>query len=303
MRQKPIPRVLDIPTPLPYNTPRHTRVNASTKPHRNQPAVRILLTNDDGINAPGLAALRKAAQQLGEVAVVAPDTERSGVAHSITLAQPLRIRRVYHGGEFFGFGINGAPADCVKLACREILDALPDLLLSGINLGANAAINVLYSGTVAAAIEGAMLRVPSVAFSLAEIERPDFDEAAGVALAVLRRVLDHQFPPATVLNVNIPGLPGSRLRGVRVTHQSLTSYRELYERRVDPWGRPYFWITAELARDFEREPHSDLWALAQGYVSVTPLHYDLTNYEAMAELERRLAGQWPWSGDKKNNDG
>ncbi|MBM4037861.1 MAG: 5'/3'-nucleotidase SurE [Planctomycetes bacterium] len=255
--------------------------------------MRILLTNDDGINAPGLAALRKAVSDLGDVTVVAPDTERSGVAHSITLAQPLRIRRIYHGDEFFGFGINGAPADCVKLACREILPALPELLLSGMNLGANVAINVLYSGTVAAAIEGAMLSIPSVAFSLAETERPDFDEAARIAREVLALILADGVPERTVLNVNIPGIPRAALKGIRVTHQSRTAYHELYEKRVDPWGREYFWITGEMTRDFEREPDSDLRALKDGYVSVTPVHFDVTHYGAIPALRARLTREWP----------
>jgi 5'-nucleotidase len=255
-------------------------------------AVKILLTNDDGINAQGLAALRRAVADLGEVAVVAPDMERSGVAHSITLAQPLRIRKVYHGDEFFGHGINGAPADCVKLACREILPSLPDLLLSGINLGANVAINVLYSGTVAAAIEGAMLGVPSIAFSLGETEKPDFDEAARLAREVLEHILSEGVPPHTLLNVNIPGLPRSALKGMRVTHQSRTSYHVLYEKRVDPWGRAYFWITGQMTREFEQEPDSDLRALFDGYISITPLHYDLTHYEAVPALRARLAAEW-----------
>jgi len=254
--------------------------------------VHILLTNDDGINAPGIAALRRAVATLGDATVVAPDVERSGVAHSITIVQPLRIRRIYHGDELYGYGINGAPADCVKLACSEILDAPPDLVLSGINLGANAAVNILYSGTVAAAMEGAMLGIPSVAFSLAETEKPDFEEAARIARRVLDGILANGFPPHTLLNVNIPRCPASDIRGIRVTHQSRSAYNELYEKRVDPWGRTYFWITGELARDFEQEPDSDLRALAEGYVSVTPLHFDLTRYDAIALLRTRLADEW-----------
>jgi len=254
--------------------------------------VRILLTNDDGIHAQGLAALHGALGDLGEVTVVAPDMERSGVAHSITLAQPLRIREVYHGEQFFGYAVNGVPADCVKLACREILREAPDLLLSGINLGPNAAINVLYSGTVAAAIEGAMLGIPSIAFSLAEVEQPDFREASLVARELLGRHLADGLEPRALLNVNIPGLPRSRIKGVRVTHQSRTSYRELYEKRVDPWGRTYYWITGELNRDFEQEPDSDLRALHDGYVSITPLQYDLTDYRAIPALRERLAAVW-----------
>ena len=254
--------------------------------------VRILLTNDDGINAQGLEALRRAVAGLGDATVVAPDMERSGVAHSITLAVPLRIRKVYHAEQFFGYGINGAPADCVKLACREILGEMPELLLSGINLGWNAAINVLYSGTVAAAVEGAMLGMPSVAFSLGETERPDFEEAGRLAREVLDRVLADGLAPRMLLNVNIPGLPRSRIRGVRVTHQSRTAYRELYEKRTDPWGRNYYWITGELARDFEQEPDSDLRALHDGYISITPLQYDLTNYAAIPAFRSRLAAEW-----------
>jgi len=258
--------------------------------------VRILLTNDDGINAPGLSALRGAVAGLGDTTVVAPDTERSGVAHSITLAQPLRIRRICHGDRFFGYGINGAPADCVKLACREILGQPPELLLSGINLGSNAAINVLYSGTVAAAIEGALLGIPSVAFSLAETEQPDFEEAARVAREVLDRLLADGLAPRTLLNVNVPGLPRSRIRGIRVTHQSRTHYQELYEKRTDPWGRSYYWITAGMTRDFEQEADGDLRAILDGFVSVTPLQYDLTNYAALPALGARLAAEWAEDG-------
>ena len=262
--------------------------------------MRILLTNDDGIHAPGLAALREAVAGLGETTVVAPDIERSGVAHSITLAHPLRIRRVSHGDEPFGYGINGAPADCVKLACDQILGGKPDLLLSGINLGPNAAINILYSGTVAAAIEGAVLGIPSVALSLAEYDEPDFDEAAAVARELVERLCAGELDPSVVLNVNIPGLARTQIRGVRVTHQSRTGYDDYYEKRVDPWGRAYYWITGELQRHFEQEPDSDLRALREGYVSITPLHYDLTQYEAIPGLRDRLAAEWGEAGGTRD---
>ena len=254
--------------------------------------MRILVTNDDGINAQGLAALSRAAAALGDVAVVAPDMERSGVAHSISLAQPLRLRKVHHGERFFGHAVSGSPVDCVKIACSEVLDGPPDLLLSGINLGSNAAINVLYSGTVAAAIEGAMLGIPSCAFSLDEVEQPDFDEAALVVHALLERLLECPLEPHTLLNVNLPGLPRSRIQGVRVTHQSRTGYHEFYQERRDPWNRRYYWIAGELKRDYENEPDSDLRALQEGYVSVSPLHYDLTHYPSIPALRNRLAAQW-----------
>ena len=254
--------------------------------------MRILLTNDDGIHAPGLAALREAAAGLGDVTVVAPDIERSGVAHSITLAHPLRIRKVSRGGELLGYGVNGAPADCVKLGCDQVLGGRPDLLLSGIILGPNAAFYILYSGTVAGAIEGAVLGIPSVALSLAEVDEPDFAEAAAIARDLVGRLPGDGLDPRTVLNVNIPGLPRTQIRGVRVTHQSRTGYDDYYEKRTDPWGRDYYWITGELQRDFEREPDSDLRALRDGYVSITPLHFDLTHYEAIAALRERLAVEW-----------
>lgn len=280
---------------LPYNTGRgggRKHWGRGTENGR----VRILLTNDDGIHAPGLAALREAAAGLGETTVVAPDIESSGVAHSITLAQPLRIRKVHRGDDFFGYGVNGAPADCVKLGCDQILGGKPDLLLSGINLGPNAAINVLYSGTVAAAIEGAVLGIPSVALSLAAFDEPDFAEASTVARELLERLCANGLDPATVLNVNIPGLPRDAIKGVRVTHQSRTGYDDYYEKRVDPWGRAYYWITGELQRHFEQEPDSDLRALHDGYVSITPLHFDLTRYEAVAPLRERLAAEWAEEG-------
>ncbi len=254
--------------------------------------MRILLTNDDGVKAQGLGAAADVLADLGQVTLVAPDMERSGVAHSISLAQPLRIRRVYHGEAFFGYAVSGSPVDCVKLACSEVLDAPPDLLVSGINLGPNAAINVLYSGTVAAAIEGAMLGIPAVAFSLDETERPDFDEAALVARQVLQSVLQDGVPEHTLLNVNIPGIPRSQIKGIRVTHQSRTGYGEMYEKRQDPWKRSYYWITGQLNRDYEQEPESDLRALRSGYVSVTPLHYDLTCYDAMPALREHLTAEW-----------
>ena len=254
--------------------------------------MRILLTNDDGIHAPGLAALRDAVAGLGEATVVAPDIERSGVAHSITLAHPLRIRKVYRDGQLFGYGVNGAPADCVKLGCDRILSGKPDLLLSGINLGPNVAINILYSGTVAGAMEGAVLGIPSVAVSLANVENPNFADAAAVTRDLLGHLLDGELDPRTVLNVNIPPVPRAQIKGVRVTHQSRTGYDDYYERRVDPWGREYYWITGELQRHFEQEPDSDLRALRDGYVSITPLHFDLTQYEAIAALRERLAAEW-----------
>ena len=169
--------------------------------------MRILLTNDDGIYAPGIAALRKGLSGLGEVAIVAPDGERSAIAHSITLNSPLRVGEVYVGEEFLGFAVDGSPADCVKIAVSEILDDEPDIVVSGINPGTNAGINVLYSGTVAAALEGAILGITSVAVSMELTQKPDFDGAVGLAVKVIGQLIDRKPPKGSIFNISIPALP------------------------------------------------------------------------------------------------
>jgi 5'-nucleotidase len=253
--------------------------------------VRILLTNDDGVYAPGLRALRLELQKLGDVTVVAPATEQSAVGHSITLLAPLVVQEVLdEQNRFMGWAVEGRPADCVKLALLELLPEPPDLVVSGLNAGSNAGINVLYSGTVAAAIEGAFFRRPSIAVSL-EYTKPkplDFPRAADLARRVIEQILAHRPGPGTLFNVNIPSLERGPVRGVRVLPQNVAPYVEAYDRRTDPRGRVYFWNKPDFCCP-EPHPDTDVTALAEGYVTVTPLQFDLTH----AEMLRQMDG-WRW---------
>jgi 5'-nucleotidase len=252
--------------------------------------VRILLTNDDGIYAPGLRALRTELQKVGEVLVVAPATEQSAVGHSITLLTPLLVQEVLdEQGQFLGWAVEGRPADCVKLALLELLPDPPDVIISGLNAGSNAGINVLYSGTVAAAIEGAFFQRTSIAVSL-EYTRPklDFPRAAGYARRVIEQLIAQKPPAGSLFNVNIPSLDKGPIRGVRTVPQNVAPYVEKYDRRVDPRGRVYFWSAPGLHCP-DPHPDTDVTALAEGYITVTPLQFNLTQ---RALLEQ--AQTWKW---------
>jgi len=244
--------------------------------------MRILVTNDDGIMAPGLLALRRALADLGRVDVVAPTTPQSAVGHSITLTDPIRAHRVDLGDGIVGQGVEGSPADCVKLAVLELLDEPPDLVASGVNLGANVGINILYSGTVAAAVEGAFFGVPSVAVSIEDSDSPEFDGAAGIARRLVDQWLARDGGRATLLNVNVPDLARGGPKGVRVAGQSLKGWREGWQRRTDPRGRTYYWMVGDPAH--EQGADSDAAALAGGYVTVTPLRFDLTDHHRLEEV-------------------
>ncbi len=250
--------------------------------------LRILLTNDDGIHAPGLRALSQALKPEHEVQVVAPEVEVSAVGHAITLATPLRVRMVHRDGDFFGYAVNGTPADCVKIALQEILPQPPDAILSGINLGANVGVNVLYSGTVSAATEGAFLGIPSAAVSLDTRREADFEHAARFARALVPFLTARSVGPGVALNVNVPALPPERIRGVRITRQGTARFEERYERRTDPRGNVYYWLAGEkfVANG---QPDTDAEALGSHYISITPIHFDLT-CEAALEGLRSAAG-------------
>lgn len=250
----------------------------------------ILLTNDDGIHAEGLRYLRRAASELGEVAIVAPETERSAVGHAINLYDPIKVRELSRNGDFYGYGIGGTPADAVKLAVRSLLPRRPDLVLSGINNGANLGINVLYSGTVSAATEGAILGIPSMAFSLAQKKDPPFQWALPHILHLARKVLDFGLPQGLALNVNIPALPPEEIRGYRITKQSTLGFRDNFERREDPRGNVYYWMAAEAPPD-DRNESADIKSVGDGYVSITPLFYDLTAHSHMVELSDFVEGR------------
>jgi 5'-nucleotidase len=252
--------------------------------------LRILLTNDDGVYAPGLRALRGELLRLGDVTVVAPATEQSAVGHSITLLNPLLIQEIAdENGKAMGWAVEGRPADCVKLALMELLPEKPELIVSGLNAGSNAGINVLYSGTVAAAIEGAFYQHTSIAISL-EYTKPklDFARAAAIARRVVEQMLALGLPPGSLFNVNIPSLDKGPIKGIRTVPQNVVPYEERFDRRVDPRGRVYFWTSSRLHCP-DPHPDSDVTALAEGYITVTPLQFNLTH----RGLLERMA-YWKW---------
>ena len=245
--------------------------------------MRILVTNDDGIMAPGLLALRRAMAQLGDVTVVAPTTPQSAVAHSITLMDPIRVHRVSLGDGAVGYGVEGRPADCVKLALLELMPERPDLVASGVNLGVNAGINVLYSGTVAAAVEGAFFGVPAVAVSIEDSDAADFDGAAHIARRLVDQLLARAAGRPILFNINVPDLSKGPPAGVRVVTQSLKGWREGWEKRTDPRGRTYYWMIGDLEPE-DVGIDSDVAALADRYVTITPLRFDLTDHARMKEM-------------------
>ncbi|MBN1893634.1 5'/3'-nucleotidase SurE [bacterium] len=243
----------------------------------------ILLTNDDGIAAAGIEALFHELNKVGEVAVVAPRNEMSAAGHAITLSDPLRVSEYRKGPEFFGHAVNGTPADCVKIAYWAVLKRKPDLVASGINLGSNTGINTIYSGTVSAATEGAILDIPSFAISLGTYEKPDFRFAARFGRKVAAHLLEKGLPRGIYLNVNVPPCPEDQIKGVSITRQGQAVYKEEFDRRKDPHGRTYYWLTGQKVNP-EQEIEVDDGALAAKMVSVTPLHFDLTQYAFLEEL-------------------
>jgi 5'-nucleotidase len=250
----------------------------------------ILLTNDDGVFAPGLRALHKELLRLGEVTVVAPAVEQSGVAHAITLLTPLVVKQVDNeDGATLGWMVEGSPADSVKLAICELMPRPPDLIISGINSGSNAGINVLYSGTVAAAVEGAFFKITSIAVSLELSEHFDYPYAAQCAVRVIERILLNQPSSGSLFNVNLPAHSRGEPKGVRVVPMGLGRYGEGFERREDPRGRTYYWMTYN-PQDHLNGPETDVSSLCEGYITVTPLHFDLTCYAALSEMDR-----WKWT--------
>ena len=252
--------------------------------------MRILLSNDDGILAPGLAAIRAALVELGEVDVVAPDSPQSAAAHGITVPGPVVARRVHVPERFSGWAVEGRPADCVKLAIRELLTAPPDLVVSGINDGANVSINVLYSGTVAAAAEGALLGFPAVAVSLKQGVARDFNKAARVALPLIRQLLEHGLAPGELVNINIPDLSAGAPKGVRVVPMATRMMNDGFVKHTAPDGRDYYWLTADSFASAAGAAEGDLDAIEEGYVAVTPLQFDLTRYELLEGLRQV---DWP----------
>ncbi len=245
----------------------------------------ILLVNDDGIYAQGLSTLVKKLGEKYEVVIVAPDREQSAVGHAITLANPVRIHKVHQDGDFFGYAVSGTPADCVKLAIRVIMKRPPDLLISGINQGANVGASLIYSGTVSAATEGTMMLIPSIAVSL-DTHRADadFETAAKISRQVAEKVLECGLPEGVFLNVNVPHLPEDKIKGFKITHQATTYFDDFFERRIDPQGKTYYWMSGTMV-EIDGGEDSDIAALRDGYVSITPCRYDLTAKEPVSILK------------------
>jgi 5'-nucleotidase len=239
----------------------------------------ILVSNDDGITAPGIRALTRALTEVAKVTVVAPDRERSATGHAITVHHPLRVRPVK---DFYGadaFSVDGTPADCVKIALEALPIERPDLVIAGVNRGANLGTDVLYSGTVSAAIEGAILGFPAIAVSLADYREDGYEAAANFAAYLASTWHRQNLPPDTLLNVNWPkGTP----KDIKITSLGKRRYMNTFEKRHDPWGREYFWMSGEVVADPDEK--SDVWAVKNGYVSLTPIHFDLTNYPLLSHV-------------------
>jgi 5'-nucleotidase len=254
--------------------------------------VRILLTNDDGIYAPGLAAMQRELCRLGEVFVVAPATEQSGVAHSITYSTPLIVKEVFHDERYpggkrqrWGWAVHGSPADCVKIGVAEFCPQPPELVVSGINSGLNAGINVLYSGTVAAAIEGAFFGITSIAVSLEFAEHARFDRAARLAAAIIEQILAKKGPGPQLFNMNIPTAALAGPVKVCSVPMNVTRCDDSFQKRKDPRGRDYYWLTGGPAPSAAAH-ETDLSALAKGFITLTPLDYDLSQQAVLAEMEQ-----------------
>jgi 5'-nucleotidase len=245
----------------------------------------ILVTNDDSVNAKGIQSLVEIASKHGRVVVVAPDKPQSGMGHAITLNDPIRLTPVSVFGDIEAYASSGTPVDCVKLAIYEVLKRKPDLVLSGINHGENSSTNVLYSGTMSAAIEGAMEGLPSIGFSLSNFSpEADFKQYESFISKIINNALLNDFPKFTCLNVNIPNIPGSQIAGISVCSQAHAFWADRFDKREDQFGRPYYWLTGEFGEVNPRED-SDLYALNHGYISIVPTHFDLTNYAVLDQIK------------------
>jgi 5'-nucleotidase len=252
---------------------------------KSKKKINILISNDDGIGAPGISTLVQEMKKLGTVTVVAPDKQQSAVGHAITMNYPLRAGRFFKNKKFFGYAVEGTPADCVKLAVHSLLKVKPDLLVSGINHGSNTAINTIYSGTVSAATEGTVLGIPSIAISLTTYDEPDFRYAAKFAHRLAKLILAKGLPEATLLNVNVPAIPEKEIRGAMVTRQGKTRWDDRFEIRRDPNNKEYYWLTGNL-EIIDHGKDTDQIAIMNKYVSITPIHYDLTDYKFLATMQK-----------------
>lgn len=244
----------------------------------------ILLCNDDGFKSDGLRVLRKALLDLDDVIIVAPETEQSAMGHAITLNQPLKVRRVVEEGEFLGYSVNGTPADCIKLAITVLLEEAPKLVVSGINKGGNLGICALYSGTVSAAVEAMVMGVPSIAVSLNTYENPNFQPAANFTRKLIPQLFEKKFLQDVVLNINVPPVSESEFAGIAITRQGKSRVIEEFESRKDPRGNKYYWLAGEMFFE-ETKEDADCVMIAKNYISIAPIHSDLTHYPSINTLK------------------
>ncbi|MDD3806741.1 MAG: 5'/3'-nucleotidase SurE [Candidatus Marinimicrobia bacterium] len=245
----------------------------------------FLLVNDDGIVAPGLQALADALSGLGSLTIVAPEKERSATGHAITLHDVIYPRKYYKNGKFFGIAISGMPADCSKFALHKLMKKLPDLVISGINLGSNTGYNVLYSGTVAAAAEGTIMGIPSLAVSLTTYVDPHFEPAQIFIRHVVEKILEKGLPKGVLLNINVPNVCSlSDIQGVEITRQGSAQWREIFVERINPKQEPYYWLSGEKVAGTEAA-ETDEAAILEQKISITPLKFDLTDIKALSSLK------------------
>ena len=249
---------------------------------------KILITNDDGISSRGIYALWEAMNDIGETFIAAPSSEQSASSHSLTLSSPLRVEILERKNGFKGWSINGTPVDCVKIAIRSLMKKSPDILVSGVNHGANLGNNIIYSGTVSAATEGMIMGVPSIAISLASYETDNYDVVKKYAKNIVTNVLDHGLPQDTLLNVNVPYCKLKEIRGLKITSQGNQYFIDEYEKRIDPRNSEYYWIKGQMI-DEDQSIDYDGKAIQENYVSVTPIHFKLTNKLYKEDLKKILS--------------
>jgi 5'-nucleotidase len=245
----------------------------------------ILVTNDDGINAPGIRALIDVMSEIGEVVVVAPDSPQSATGHAITINSTLYLNKISaEKAKIIEYSCSGTPVDCVKLAVNEILKKKPDLCVSGVNHGSNSSINVIYSGTMSAAVEAGIEGIPAIGFSLLDYDwNADFETIKPFVKKIVLKVLSKKMTEGTILNVNFPKLPHNKIKGIKICRQAKAIWMEKFDKRQTPYGRDYYWLTGEFVNQDNGED-TDEWALSNGYISIVPVQFDLTAHHAIAQL-------------------
>ncbi len=247
--------------------------------------MKILISNDDGIDSNGLFSLTTKFEELGEVIVIAPDKQMSATSHALTTIVPLRVKKFYKNNKFFGYAVNGSPADCMKLALFSLLDEKPDIVLAGINHGRNTGINVMYSGTVAAAAEGFIAGIPSFAVSLSSHNtEKEMQTAAQYAFDIVKKVINSKLKENIFLNINIPAIPKEEIKGIKVVKTAASFWEDEYEKRIDPFRYEYYWFNGTYVYD-EMDIDTDDVAVDNGYVAVTPLQYNFTNIHQLETIK------------------